>query len=97
MYARVTSGQLHPDKIDEASRMYEESIVPALKQAKGFKALLALTNRATGKGLVIAMWETEAEMQASQTSGLYQEQMMKMAHVLVGMPSFETYEVMAQV
>lgn len=96
MYARVTNGQLHPDKIDEATRVYQESIVPALKHAKGFKSLLALTDRATGKGLVIALWETEAEMQASQTSGLYQEQMMKMAHLLVGMPSVETYEVTVQ-
>ena len=96
MYARVTSGQLHPDKIDQAIRMYQESIVPALKHAKGFTSLLALTDRATGKGLVIALWETEAAMQASQTSGLYQEQVAKLAHLLVSMPSVETYEVTVQ-
>ena len=96
MYARVTSGQLHPDKIDEATRIYRESITPALKQAKGFKTLLVLADRATGKGLVITLWETEAELQASQTSGLYQEQAAKLAQLLASMSSVETYEVTVQ-
>ena len=96
MYARVTTGQLHPDKIDEASQIYQASIIPAMKSAKGLKHLFALTDRATGKGLVITIWETEADMKASESSGLYQQQAAKLAPLLAGMPSFETYEVTAQ-
>jgi quinol monooxygenase YgiN len=96
MYARVTTGQIQPDKIDDASHVYRESIVSAMHQAKGFKNLLVLTDRATGTGLVISVWETEADMKASESSGHYQQQAAKLAHLLVGAPSFETYEVTVQ-
>ena len=95
MYARVTISQFHPDKVEEAIRILQESIIPATKQAKGFKGLLSLGDRTTGKGLTIGLWETEADMQASL--GLRQEQMAKLAPLLAGTPSIETYEVIAQV
>lgn len=96
MYARVTTGQMQPDKIDDAARVYRESIVAAMRQAQGFKNLLVLTDRATGKGLVISVWESEADMRASEASGFYQQQAGKLAHLLAGAPSFETYEVTVQ-
>ena len=95
MYARVNSGQVHPDKVEEVTRIYQESIIPVTQQAPGFKGMLFLGDRTTGKGVTITLWETEADMQAS--SGMRQEQAAKLASFLVGVPSVETYEVFARV
>jgi heme-degrading monooxygenase HmoA len=66
MYARVSIGQFPPAKVDEAIGIYRDSVVPAAKQQKGFKGNDVLTDRKTGKGLTMALWETEADMTAGE-------------------------------
>jgi heme-degrading monooxygenase HmoA len=93
MYARVSIGQMLPAKADEAIGIYRDSVVPAAKQQKGFKGLFVLTDRKTGKGLTIALWESEAEMMAGETSGYYQQQVAKFKDILSTPPVREAYEV----
>ena len=45
MYARAVNIQFQLGKIDEASRIVKDSIVPAMKGQKGFKGQLLLTAR----------------------------------------------------
>jgi heme-degrading monooxygenase HmoA len=96
MYARVTIGQILLAKMDEAIGIYRNSVVPAAKQQKGFKGLYVLTNRKTGKGLTIALWETEADMTAGENSGYYQQQVAKFKDILSAPPVREAYEVTVQ-
>ena len=57
MFARLTIVQSMPDKIDEVTKIYGESVVPAAKKQKGFHAieLMVILNQemeypsATGK------------------------------------------------
>jgi heme-degrading monooxygenase HmoA len=93
MHARVTIGQMLLAKLDEAITIYRDSVVPAAKQQKGFKGLYVLTDRKTGKGLTIALWETEADMMAGENSGYYQQQVAKFKGLLSAPPVREAYEV----
>jgi heme-degrading monooxygenase HmoA len=93
MHARVTIGQFPPAKMDEATGIYQDSVVPAAKQQKGFKGLFVLADRKTGKGLTIALWETEADMTAGENSGYYQQQVAKFKGLLSAPPVREAYEV----
>ena len=93
MYARVSIGQMPPAKADEGVGIYRDSVLPAAKQQKGFKGLYVLTDRKTGKGLTIALWETEADMTASETSGYYQQQVAKFKDLVGAPPAREGYEV----
>ncbi|MGO8949321.1 MAG: antibiotic biosynthesis monooxygenase family protein [Ktedonobacterales bacterium] len=93
MYARVTTVQIQPGKIDEAIRIYEDSVVPAAKQQAGFRNTMLITDRASGKGMAITVWATEADSQASEASGYYQEQLAKFAPILTAAPVREVYEV----
>jgi hypothetical protein len=43
------------------------------------------------------LWETEADMEASMTSGFYQEQTDKFAQDFEGKPVWEEYDVSVQV
>ena len=96
MYARVVSGQYQSAKMDEGLEMYRNSLAPAARQQQGFKGILGLVDRATGKGISITLWETEADLKASEASGYYQQQLAKFAPLFSGPPEREVYEVTLQ-
>lgn len=96
MYARVTTIQFQAGKTDEANRIIKDSVVPAMKEQKGFKGQLVLTQRDTSKVVSVNLWETEADLTAFETSPRYPELMGKIGGILAGPPVTERYEVSIQ-
>ncbi|MBU1397390.1 MAG: hypothetical protein KKH85_00610 [Proteobacteria bacterium] len=96
MYARAVNVQLKSGKVDKAVNIVKDAIVPVLKQQKGFKGQLFLTQSDTGKAISINMWETEADLTVFETSALYREIMGKLAAVLAGPPAGERYVLSVQ-
>jgi heme-degrading monooxygenase HmoA len=96
MYARAVNIQFQAGKLDEASRIVKDAIVPVLKEQKGFKGQLLLTQPDTGEAISINLWETETDLAAFETSPLYRELMGRLASVLAGPPTGERYEVSVQ-
>jgi heme-degrading monooxygenase HmoA len=96
MHARIVTVQIQPGKIDELIRIFRDSIVPAAKQQKGFKRSFLLTDKKTGKGISVALWETEADMEKSEATGYQREQIGKVASLFSAPPTTEYYEVSAQ-
>lgn len=97
MHARVTSVQIQPDKMDEVLSIWRESVLPAAKPLQGFKGALLLNNRETGKGMSLTLWETEADMKAVESSGVFQQMLAKFTPHFAGQPVVEHYEVGLQV
>jgi heme-degrading monooxygenase HmoA len=93
MYVRVTTIQLQPGKVDEAVRIYQESVIPAAKQQAGFQSTSLLVDRAANKGIALTYWASEADMKANEASGYYQEQVAKFGALLAAAPVREAYEV----
>ena len=96
MFARFTKVQVSPEKIDETIKLYEESVVPTAKTQKGFKGIMLFTDRKTGKGYSISIWESEEEAIANEQSGYYKEQVGKFAEYMTAPPVQEGYEVTVQ-
>ncbi len=96
MYARVVNVQFKQGMLDEAKRIVNESVVPVLKEQKGFKSQFLLTQQDTNKAISINLWETEADLTAFETSPLYREVLGKLAAVLAAPPAGEAYEVSVQ-
>ncbi|MGM0403918.1 MAG: antibiotic biosynthesis monooxygenase family protein [Thermodesulfobacteriota bacterium] len=96
MYARAVNVQFQPGKMDEATRIVKDTIVPVLHGQKGFKGQFLLTQRDTGKAISINLWETEADLTAFESGPHYRELMGKLADVLAGPPAGEQYEVSVQ-
>ena len=69
MFARLTIVEVKVDKLDEAGKLYEEGVIPAAKSQKGFRGAYLLTDRKTGKGMSITLWESEADALAGEQSG----------------------------
>ena len=93
MFARLTIVQVKPDKIDETTKIYEKSVVPAAKSQKGYKGAYLLVDRKTGKGVSISLWDSEKDAIANEKSGYYQEQVGKVKDFFTAPPLQEGYEV----
>ena len=62
MYARVTTVQVQPAKMEEAIQITNESIIPAIRQQEGLISFTDLIDRSTGKATLVTLFETEADM-----------------------------------
>ena len=96
-YARVLTTTVQPGKMDEGMQIVRDSALPAARQQPGFKGGLWLSDRSTGKIMAITLWATEADLVAGESSGYYQAQIAKVAHVLATQVVREAYEVALQV
>ena len=96
MFARVVTIQARPGKLEEAAALFRESVIPAARQQGGFGSALLLTDAASGKAISITLWASEADQQASETSGYLREQVGKVAALLAGPPVAEGFTVSAQ-
>jgi heme-degrading monooxygenase HmoA len=66
VYARVSTLEGSPGQIDEGLRFLREELLPTGKDDPGFKGLIALADRQSGKTLSITLWESEEEMRATE-------------------------------
>jgi heme-degrading monooxygenase HmoA len=65
MHARVTTLEVPPDRMDDATRHVREQVVPRLSQMEGFKGFVALGSRQSGKLQGVAFWESEEALRAT--------------------------------
>ncbi len=66
MYARLTTIEGAPDKMDEATRHVQEQTLPQLQKMDGFKGFVALGDRNSGRLLGVTFWEDEEALQATE-------------------------------
>jgi heme-degrading monooxygenase HmoA len=95
LYARLVTGSIASDKLDQAIRLWRDSVAPSVRQQKGFKSARLLVERKTGKIASLGLWETEADVQG--TVEWNQGQIAKFAGMFSAPPLVEHYEVVAEV
>jgi (p)ppGpp synthase/HD superfamily hydrolase len=92
MVARVTHVQVKPQDVEEAVRLFDESVLPAAEQEEGFMGALLLT-REDGRALVVDLCDTLEHMRANEHSGFYQTQIAKFAGKIIEQPGRAFYDV----
>jgi heme-degrading monooxygenase HmoA len=80
-----------PDQIDESLRQAREVVLPGAKQIDGFKGMIALSDRQSGKNIGITFWESEEAMRASEeaASRLRQESAEASGDAIAGVERYE--------
>ncbi len=58
MYARVSTIQGAPGKVDDVTRQTQEQTLPQLQKLEGFKGFVVLGDRQSGKMLGVSFWES---------------------------------------
>lgn len=96
MHARAVQFQAKADRADEMVRIYQDSVIPAASQQRGFRGAVLLTDRAKGRATSITFWESEADLLQSEKSGYYKKQIDSLRPMMADEPVRNVYEVSAQ-
>lgn len=68
MYARVQTLHQPAETLDELTTIAREQL-PAARDLAGFNGFYFLTDRDSGKALVISLWESEENLRQVETGG----------------------------
>lgn len=90
MCARVTGIRFSPNMRAEVVRV-ARGFAPILREQRGFKDLLVLTD--AGEGIIISVWQTEADAEESEASATYINQLSMLSSFLYKHLAPKTYEV----
>ncbi len=71
MFARITTYEGRPERVDEFRRATVEHVLPALRRLPGFRGVFFLADHVSGRVLVVALWETEESLHASEESAFW--------------------------
>ncbi len=98
MYARITTTQMSPYRLDEAIGVVQDQVIPAAKQQGGFKGYLMLVDRGTGRNIVITLWEEENDRECTGPhSSYYRDAIGQVVPFLTGAPAVEDLELVINV
>ena len=61
MFAQLIEGGTTAEMREEMNRIVTEEMIPALQEEAGFAGALNLADDASGDGLMVVLWETEAQ------------------------------------
>jgi heme-degrading monooxygenase HmoA len=64
-FARLTTLQADPGKLDEGIRFFREFAVSDARKLQGFQGARLLVDRQSGKVQTVTLWESESAAQAS--------------------------------
>ncbi len=93
MFAAIGLVYTQPDNIEAQLRSVEQFAIPVFKKAKGFKHIYALTDRQTGKGYSITIWNSEDDYRAFAASETADQLAAGMMQAGMPVPQWEFFEV----
>jgi heme-degrading monooxygenase HmoA len=81
------------DEIERQLRTLSENIIPTARQMDGYKGVLSLGDRSTGKSISLTFWESEEAMRASEEDAdkLRQQAADEVEEEIAGVERFEVY------
>ncbi len=94
----MTVSKLKPDiSLEDARKIYDDSVIPALKGQKGFIGGWLMVSEDQDEGIAVAIWESKEDADAIQKSGLYQEQVKKFVAFIKSMEGRKYYNVNSEI
>ena len=96
MFVRQTIIHTAIDKIDEAAKLFQESVIPAFQSQKGYQGASFISDRTTGKSICVSLWDSEQDAIFNEQSHVYQEQLVKFISLFTMDPFREGYELLVQ-
>lgn len=93
MYARVTTIQMDPGKVDEAVTRFEQEDLPTIQGLDGFRGFTLIVDRSSGKAIGTSYWDDEEKMNASEDAVKDARQRTADTGGASGEPQVERFEV----
>lgn len=93
MFARTVTAAIVPGKADEAVQIYNEQVVPLMKQQPGYVRSTMLLDREANQAMTISVWESqEAAASTGEGTSYLAEALGKLRGVVVP-KTFHQWEV----
>ncbi len=95
MWIRLTYAKIEPDKVAEARALYNSEMVSGvIRQQKGYRFhhLLESTDN-PGEAISVTAWDSQADGEAYEQSGMYKELVVKFSAYFMAPPELKTYEI----
>ena len=96
MHARATIAHYHPGTQDEATAILRDIMLPQAREQQGFKGALILNDVIMNKAIIITLWETEADLEASQPPAEIMDAIERLGQLLTDQTTQGVYNVVAQ-
>jgi len=94
MFFRLTFVKFVPETLEDAKRMYLNEITPIIRKQKGSIGVHLLEPSEISDDFIsITEWETKADADAYESSGLYKQLVSKIAGHFSKTPVLKTYQV----
>jgi hypothetical protein len=91
MFARNVSIHLKSNILSDYTRTFEKDVLPLLREQKGFKDEITLSNPGSLDVVAISLWESKAYAEAYNTN-TYPEVLKTLARMIDGTPKVQTFE-----
>lgn len=97
MWVRMSTLQGSPgqsdEEIEQQIKILRENILPMVRQMKGYKGVLSVGDRSTGKAVSLTFWESEEAMRASEEAAnkLRQQAADEVQEQITSVERFEVY------
>jgi len=91
MFARNVSIHLKSNMLSDYTRTFEKNVLPLLRQQKGFRDEITLSNPGSVDVIAISLWDTRANAEAYNTN-TYPEVLRTLARMIDGTPQVQTFE-----
>ena len=95
MYARLVTGLIPLDRLEEAIQLWQDEVLPSVQLQPGFRGVRFMVDRASGKVASLGLWAAEADFRATVTWN--QGQVDKFAGLFAASPDLGGYEVIVDV
>jgi hypothetical protein len=94
MYARTTLLDIDTVRVsvDDALELFEATVLPRLRDQRGFRGLYVLTTP-EGRAMLVSFWSSAEEADASVETGWYPEVLSEFTTLFRSPPGREHYEV----
>jgi hypothetical protein len=93
MYARVTYVQAPEGKVNEGLKLWRENVLPITKSREGFRGVVSLVQRETGKALSITLWDMELQLLDSTEAEYHKQALERYGEYFEGVHDPENFEI----
>jgi heme-degrading monooxygenase HmoA len=93
MHARITSGSIRPEKIEETVNTFRDKLIPRAKTQEGFKDIFFLIDSKTNKFHIISLWDSEENMLAGESTMFLFKQLSSIVPHFAAKPITERFQV----
>ncbi len=96
MYVQVSRVKIRQGLMEDAIRLFRESVLPLLVEQSGFIKFYLLSDTANHEIIVENFWETIADIEALHLSGFYSAQVDKFVGIFASSPERSVYELASE-